>query len=199
MQLQKIVAITAADGSSHKVVQERHPSRTYGGQFVILFTAAMKQAARHITSSITLRLLFELPDHLNFTDFRQIRTQGLADILSTHPGNISRSMASLVELGIVEREGKGPRTAWRFSSDWGWNGSADQYHAFRAGRLRGKRPPGAHDQKSHNAYYGNSRCREDAEQPRDGAGRARPGGFIGFDVVHRLLHAARLRSFVGQV
>ena len=152
MRLQKIVALTDDTGSTHKVVQERHPSKTYGGRFVILFTEAMKNAARRIRSVVTLKLLLILPDHLNFTDFRMVRTQALADELDTGSGNISTGMRELLDLGILEREGKGPRSTWRLSSDWGWNGSADQYHAFRTGRLKGKKPPGAHSHQSHNAY-----------------------------------------------
>ena len=141
MRLQRVVGITTADGEQHAVTQERHPRRSYGAQFVIVFTRAMQEAARQISSSVTARLLMVLPAHLNFTDFRQVRNTELAADLGTHAGNISRSMRELLALGILEREGRGPRTAWRLSSDWGWSGTADQWHAHRAGRLRGKRPP----------------------------------------------------------
>lgn len=154
MRRQTVVAITTADGTRHQVTQERHPARSYGRGFVILFTDAMAAAAKNIKRGVTLRLLIVLPEHLNFTDFRQLRTVDVAATLETDSGTISRSLAELLNLGIVEREGKGPRTAWRLTSDWGWNGTADQYHAFRGGRMKGKKPPGATGLKSQNAYYG---------------------------------------------
>lgn len=160
MRMRQIVSLTTDDGAKHVVTQERHPAQSYGARFVILFTAAMAHAARNIRSLVTLRLLMDLPEHLNFTDFRQIRTVEIAEKLGTHAGNISRSMNELLALGIVEREGRGPRTAWRMSSDWGWNGTADQWHAFRAGRLRNKKPPSNPNgvtQKPDNANVGSPR------------------------------------------
>lgn len=153
------MSLTTGDGEKHRVTQERYPAQSYGAKFVILFTAAMTEASRRIRSMVTLRLLIALPEHLNFTDFRMLRTAEIAEQLETNKGNISRALAELLAIGIVEREGKGPRTAWRLSSDWGWNGTADQWHAFRAGRLRNKRPPSnptGVTQKPDNANYGNS-------------------------------------------
>ena len=123
---------------------------------MIVFTEAMARAAKQIRQGLTLRVLLKLPEHLNFTDFVHIRTADLAAELETSTGAISRALAQLLEIGVVEKEGKGPRTAWRLSSDWGWNGSVDQWHALRAGRLGKKKAPAtrASDQssKSHNAY-----------------------------------------------
>ena len=141
MRQRQIVSLTTEDGAKHRVTQERHPARSYGAKFVILFTAAMAEASQRIKSVVTLRLLLVLPEHLNFTDFRQVRNVALAEKLNTDAGSISRGFAELLAIGVVEREGKGPRTAWRLSSDWGWNGTADQWHAFRAGRLRNKTAP----------------------------------------------------------
>lgn len=107
---------------------------------MILFTDAMERAAEQIRSGVTLRVLLLLPRHLSFTDFRRLPVS-VAEQADTNSSGISRAMATLLELGIVEREGKGPYTTWRLSSDWGWNGTANQWHAFRAGRLEGKKPP----------------------------------------------------------
>lgn len=141
MRMRSIVSLVTDDGEKHRVTQERHPAHSYGARFVILFTAAMAEASQRIKSMVTLRLLLVLPEYLSFTDFRQIRTIAIAERLETNKGNISRALAELLALGVVEREGKGPRTAWRLSSDWGWNGTADQWHAFRAGRLKNKTAP----------------------------------------------------------
>ena len=121
---------------------------------MLLFTDAMEEASTRVRSLITVKLLLLLPRHLEFVHFKQLRTVEIADKLSTHQGNVSRGMAELLELGIVEKEGRGPRTAWRLSSDWGWQGTADQYHAFRGGRRKGVKPPGAPGHQSQNAYYG---------------------------------------------
>ena len=65
----------------------------------------------------------------------------LQGVCSIEAGNASRAMAELQQLGIVERERKGPRTSWRLSSDWGWQGTPDGYHALRGGRLKSKKAP----------------------------------------------------------
>ena len=108
---------------------------------MILFTAAMQRAALEINGGVTLRVLLLLPNHLNFTDFRRIRTVDLAAKARTDSGTVSRALAELLKRGFIEREGTGTATAWRMSSDWGWNGTPDQWHAFRAGRMKGKKPP----------------------------------------------------------
>lgn len=137
----KIVSLTTADGGRHQVVQERWPATSYGEQFVIFFTAALKRAALALNGGITFRVLLLLPDYLNFTDFQRIRTAELAEEARTHPGNVSRALAALLKQGIVEREGRGTATAWRLSAHFGWQGNADQWHAHHAGRLKGKKPP----------------------------------------------------------
>ena len=151
---QRVAVLQLSDGTKHAVIQERHPSRSYGRQFVIVFTEAMARAAEQIKQGMTLRVLHLLPEYLDFVTFKQLRTVELGARLGTSSGPVSRAMAELHGLGIVEREGTGPRTAWRLSSDWGWNGTADQYHALRGGRLKGKKPPIRPSLQSHNAYYG---------------------------------------------
>ncbi len=153
---QKLAILITDDGTRHTVVQERRPSSTYGKRFMTLFTDAMKKAAKTIKHGMTWRVLHLLHEHLDFTDFRQIKTVDLAAELDSDSGTISRAMRELLQIGILEREGVGARSAWRFSSNWGWNGTVDQYHAFRAGRMKGKKPPATDHLKSHNAYYGKS-------------------------------------------
>lgn len=142
MRLEKVVSIQTADGQSHLVTSERHPSRSYGAQFMIVFTETMATVASRTQSGTTLRVLLLLPEHLNFTDFRPLNQRSLAAQLQVGSGSISRAMTDLLEMGVVERQGRGPVTQWRLSTDWGWNGTADQFHAFRAGRLKNKVPPG---------------------------------------------------------
>ena len=143
LRQQTLATLTLADGSNHQVVQTRLAGRTYGrgGGFVIVFTEAMARAGERIKQGGTLRVLALLPEYLDFVNFRRLSTAQVGKRLDMHTGNVSRAMAQLLELGIVEREGSGPVTTWRLSSDWGWNGTVDQYHAFRGGRLKGKKAP----------------------------------------------------------
>ncbi len=164
---QTVTDLVTSDGELLRVVEQRVPGRTYGRQFLILFTEAMKVAAKRIRHGMTWRVLHLLPEHLNFTDFRMLRTVELAAELDSDSGTVSRAMRELLELNILEREGTGARTAWRFSSDWGWQGSADQYHAFRGGRLAKKKAPVAalRTGQSHNSHYGNKRPQLSRQPP----------------------------------
>ena len=150
--------LVTSDGEVHAVVQERWAGKTYGKHFMIVFTDELSRVAKSIKQGLTIRVLYVLPDHLNYTDFRPLPVRIVAETLDSSPGSISKAMSQLLALGVVERDGKGPMTRWRLSSDYGWNGSADAYHAFRAGKLRGKKPPAdpANSPELHKGYYGNS-------------------------------------------
>ena len=141
MKADRITSIVTAHGEVIGVAQDRQPGKTYGKGFMIVFLDAMEQAAERINSACTLKLLMRLPRHIDFTNFRPIRQVQLAQEIGVTDGAISRSMRELLELGLVERKGSGPRQTWRLSTDWGWNGTTDQYHAFRGGRMKGKEPP----------------------------------------------------------
>ena len=141
MKADRITTVITEHGEVIAVAQDRQPGKTYGRGFMIVFLDAMEQAAERIESAITLKLLMRLPRYIDFTNFRPISQTKLAEEMSVGAGSISRGMNELLELGLVERKGSGPRQTWRLSTDWGWNGSADQYHAFRGGRMKGKEPP----------------------------------------------------------
>jgi DNA-binding HxlR family transcriptional regulator len=141
MRADRITSVVTEHGEVIGVAQDRQPGKSYGKGFMIVFLDAMEQAAERINSACTLKLLMRLPRHIDFTNFRPIRQVKLAEEIGVTDGAISRSMRELLELGLVERKGSGPRQLWRLSTDWGWNGSADQYHAFRGGRMKGKEPP----------------------------------------------------------
>lgn len=165
-----VVSLTTSDGRRHRVVQERHPSKSYGAQFVILFTDAMERAAQQIRGGTTLRVLLVLPRFLNFTDYKRLPTAEVAQRVEADQSGVTRAMRELLALGIVEREGLGPYTMWRLSSDWGWNGTADQWHAHQAGRLKGKKPPARAPEVSgrrmHNAVLGpDMSTAENKQQP----------------------------------
>ena len=138
---QRVTDLVTADGELWRVQQQRDPGKTYGRQFVIVFTDQLDELATKIGQGLTLKVMLKLPKRLSFTEFRFLNQAELAAELGTGQGAISRCLSQLLDLGVIEREGKGPRTKWRLSNDWGWQGTADQWHAMRAGRLKGKKPP----------------------------------------------------------
>ena len=139
MLASQVVSIKTADGTSHPVTETRHPSRSYGVQFHTVFTEATAQLARHIKHGSTLRLLLILPEHLTYSEFRRLNQEAVAQELAMDNSTISRAMAELHSLGVVERKGKGPVTEWMLSSDYGWRGNVDQFHEHR--RKTKRAPP----------------------------------------------------------
>lgn len=136
----QIVQLVTEAGDRHQVVQARHPSRSYGAKFVIVFTAAMAEASDRIRNPTTLRLLLRLPRHLGFADFKPLRAADVAMQMDVDRSAVTRALRELHQLGIIERDGRGPYTTWRISSSYGWLGTADQWHAHRSGRLRPPAP-----------------------------------------------------------
>ena len=159
LRAERITDLVTEEGELVRVTQQRHPARTYGkGPFMIVWTSGMKERAKQIKHGMTWRVLTWLGEELNFTDFRRVRTVAIAAELDSNSGSISRAMTELEALNILERDGRGAQSLWRFTQDFGWQGDVDSFRAFGAGRLKGKKPPHVRSVSTlppHNAYYGN--------------------------------------------
>jgi hypothetical protein len=141
---ERVVALVTGDGRHHAVTQDRKPRRTFGTRFMIVFTDSMRIAATRIESAPTLRVMLILPDHLDFVTFRPLQTDKVRALLNIGAGSVSRAMNKLHELGVIEREGRGPVTKWRLSADYGWNGGVEAWHAHqrkRRARRSDQEPP----------------------------------------------------------
>ncbi len=103
------------------------------------FTRPTAELASKVQSPVALRLLLLLPDVLSYTDWRRLDQVQTGARLNVTNSAISRAMKELHALGVVERKGKGPVTLWRLSSDYGWRGDVDSFHAHQ--RQRGKPAP----------------------------------------------------------
>lgn len=141
MQASRVVSIRTADGQTLPVAEQRHPSRSYGMQFHTSFTEPNRQLASRLRSAVAARLLLILPAHLDYVTFRRLDQRKIAAEIDVTNGAISKALAELTALGVVERRGKGPVVEWRLSLDYGWRGDVDSFHAER--RKRGKPAPGA--------------------------------------------------------
>lgn len=106
--------------------------------FHTVFTEATANLARRVKHASTLRLFIVLPEDPSYTDWRRIAQDQLAKELDTTQASISRALAELLTLEVIERKGRGPVTEWRLSSDYGWRGTVDQFHEHRRARQQPK-------------------------------------------------------------
>ena len=141
MQASRVISLRTADGTDHPVTETRHPTRSYGVQFHTVFTTATADLARKVKHASTIRLFIILPEHLSYTDWRRLNQEAIGRELDLDNSSISRALAELLSLGVIERKGRGPVTEWRLSSDYGWRGTVDQFHEHRRGKAP-KRPTG---------------------------------------------------------
>lgn len=129
-----IVALVTDDGELHRVQQSRQPGTTYGARFMLVFDEARQEIVTKAKTFATLKVWMILPDHLDWVTWRRLDQRKLAKKLEIGVASVNRALTELLELGAVEKQGAGPVTEWRLSLDWGWRGSADQYHAARKAR-----------------------------------------------------------------
>jgi hypothetical protein len=153
MRHSAVVSITTEDGTRHAVSEERHPARSYGKMFHTTFDEAAAQIAHQITKGVTLRVYLVLPNHLSYTQFKRLDQRKLGALLKTDDSSISRALAELRKLGVVEKRGSGAHIEWKLSSDYGWRGDVASYHADQ--RKKGAKAPGAVDRLSQKNDYGN--------------------------------------------
>lgn len=142
MPANAITSLGLSDGSTVRVVDQREPRQTYGRVFMTIFSEEMAHIALNLRHGSTLRVLLTLPMHLSWTDFRRLNQIALAKELSMAQATISGALKQLLDVGAIERRGKGPVTEWKLSPDWGWNGRAGAWRGTQ--RLRGRNTaPGA--------------------------------------------------------
>ena len=157
MPTAKIVGLVTEGGERIAVSEARPPGRSYGRLFHTTFTHETAALAKKIESGSTLRVLLILPEHLNYTTFKRLDQTKLAAELHMAQSSISAAMAQLLQLGVVERQGKGPVTEWRLTTDFGWKGDVAGFHAFN--RKKERSTPGqvtlSPRRKSQKAYYAN--------------------------------------------
>lgn len=65
--------------------------------------------------------------HLSHETWRSIRQEDIADVLGVSRPSVSQALAKLLEKGLVERKGAGPRQEWRLTPAASWRGTAGAY------------------------------------------------------------------------
>ena len=111
--------------------------------FDVHFHDALKHLAKEIKTASAWKLFAILPVHLDYHEFRRLDQTKIASELGTTGASVSRGMAELLKLGVVEKQGKGPVIAWKLTPDYGWRGDVESYEAAASRRkLFPKRPGG---------------------------------------------------------
>lgn len=117
-------------------------------------TAALRALARRIRTATALRLFMALPDILDWKEWRMLNQADLGEELGIAQSHISTALRELLAVGVIERQGKGPRQEWRLSLDIGWRGNvaAFQAEAIKQGRtdlIKGRKAEGPMSQKEY--------------------------------------------------
>jgi hypothetical protein len=62
-------------------------------------------------------------------EWRRLDQTKLGKLIGVPQGHVSRSLAHLVKLNAIEREGKGPLVKWRLTLYFKWRGDVPSYKA----------------------------------------------------------------------
>lgn len=104
----------------------------YPWSFCIMSTPAIRALARRIRTATALRLFLTLPDILDWKEWRMLNQAELGAELEIAQSHISTALRELLDVGVLERKGKGPRQEWRLTLDTGWRGNVAQFAAEAA-------------------------------------------------------------------
>jgi hypothetical protein len=133
----RIAKLTDEAGASYRVREDRPPPVTFGrGAWFIMFEAEALEIARSLDSVAAWKVLVVLPRHLDWTTWKPLRQQDLADELGLTNGAISKALAELVALKVVLRKGKGTGIRWKLPAEWGFKGTPGQFHQAVANQAK---------------------------------------------------------------
>ena len=142
MAERRIMSLLTTDGELLPVFEERTPSNSFNmGPWMITWDDQRRRIAREIKNGTTLRVLYALPDYLDFETWKRMDQKRLAVELDLSQSSVSHAMAELVERGIIERQGAGPVVEWRLSLNFGWRGNLASFKAAQRKRGTGKITP----------------------------------------------------------
>jgi len=108
--------------------------------FHTTFDEPVARIAQQVTNGAALRVFLILPQHLSYTTFKRLDQRQVGSEIGLDDSAVSRALATLHKLEVIERKGKGPVTEWKLSPDFGWRGDVSAYHAEQ--RKRGAKAPG---------------------------------------------------------
>ena len=159
MRSPRFATLVTETGERVAVRENRPPGQSYGRQFFTMFDSALLHLVRKVRGGPALRVFLRLPARLDWPDWRKLDQKSLADEIGMHRTEVSRALAELVTVGVIERRGRGPTLEWRLSLDWGWRGQVDAYHAEQRARQRehaGTKPGQEGGPLPQKGYYGKS-------------------------------------------
>jgi hypothetical protein len=110
--------------------------------FTVTFNDASEHLAKQVRTLSAMKVFHLLPRYLSFQEWRRLDQCQVATELKTTQGAISKGLAELLSLKVVEKRRNGPAIEWRLSPDYGWRGDADSYDAAGAEGRRIIFPPG---------------------------------------------------------
>lgn len=76
-------------------------------------------------------------ENLSHEGWRQLRQVGIAEEMGLSQATVAAALAKLLEHGLIERRGAGPRQEWRLTPEASWKGTAGQYQRRRRLDQRG--------------------------------------------------------------
>lgn len=120
--------LTSPEGKVFTMKEERLPQASYGKPFMTMFHEDLLPLATNASlPRATFPLLIWCWNNLSHENFQQFSQVEVAAYLKTSQPSISAALAELLNMGMVERQGKGVRQAWRLTPKTCWRGYAGQY------------------------------------------------------------------------
>jgi hypothetical protein len=123
-----IGTLTSQEGKVFTMREERLPNASYGKPFMTMFPEElMPMAINTDLPRSTFPLLIWAWNNLSHEKFTQFSQVEVAKYMKTSQSSISNGLAALLDMGMIERQGKGVRQAWRLTPKTCWRGYAGQY------------------------------------------------------------------------
>lgn len=113
-------------GGEYQLARVRRASDSYGRRFAVIFDDAARGLAHADLRPLSFRLLFLCLADLNFDRWQRVPLAEWADELGVTKGAISKAIAQLHGIGVLERQG---RDEYRLAPALGWRGTPAAYHA----------------------------------------------------------------------
>lgn len=136
----ELVTLIGEDGKKRGIATVHQlPVAKYTRGFMTKFS----DAAKYLVDSLThfeLRVLARLEERLDYGNWSPVIADEIAKDMKADKGNISTAISSLLAKGIIERAPRelkiGRIWQYRLSADYGWKGTATEWHQHQRERMK---------------------------------------------------------------